>query len=225
MFYEELLEKQDKKYRDFTIKLIPNIPAEKIIGVRTPILRNFAKTLYRDRMPEVRKFLSFLPHGYYEEDNLHAFLLEQIRDLDELLTYTETFLPYIDNWATCDSFSPRLFKKDPERILKKITEWIRSDKEYTVRYAVGLLLSNYLDERFDPAHLELVASISSEHYYVKMMVAWYFSFALIKQYESALPYIENRVLEPWTHNKAIQKARESARISKEIKEKLNKLKN
>ncbi|MDO4753831.1 MAG: DNA alkylation repair protein, partial [Bacillota bacterium] len=206
IFYEELLAMQDLEYRDFTINLIPNIPANKIIGVRTPILRNYAKTLYRQRMPEVEKFLSSLPHAYYEEDNLHAFLLEQVKDLDSLFAYTEAFLPHIDNWATCDSFSPKLFKQQPERVLEKIHKWIRSDKEYVVRYAIGLLLAHYLDEDFDPRHLELVASVNPDKYYVHMMIAWYFSFALIKQFDATLPYLEKRVLDPRTHNKAIQKA-------------------
>lgn len=223
-FYAELIQHQDLKYRDFNAKLIPNVPIDTMIGVRTPVIRSLAKSLRRDCPNKVEDFIRSLPHAYYEENNLHAFFLEQEKDLETLISLTEAFLPYVDNWATCDLYSPKQFKKHPARLLEKIHEWIRSSHTYTVRYAIGLLLSNYLDEHFDVEHLLLVASVESEEYYVKMMVAWYFSIALVKQYETTLPYIQRQVLEPWTHNKAIQKARESFRIPPERKEELQALK-
>ena len=165
-----------------------------------------------------------LPHRYFEENNLHAFLIENIKDFDAAMSETERFLPFIDNWATCDTFAPPLFKKHLDELYQKILIWIRSPHTYTVRYAIGLLLSNYLDERFKPEMLELVSAVKSEEYYINMMIAWYFSFALIKQYDAAIPYIKKQTLAPFTHNKTIQKAVESSRIPAEIKDYLRTLK-
>lgn len=207
---KELKNNSEEKYRDFTAKLIPNIDKEKIIGVRTPKVRALAKAL---RGSEVSyDYLGDLPHKYLEENNLHGFLIEYERDFSRAISLTESFLPYIDNWSTCDTSRPKVFKKHLDLLYPYIKKWIKSSHEYTVRYAIGLLLSFYLDERFEKAHLGLVASVKSDEYYVKMMAAWYFATALAKQYNSALPYIENRVLDKWTHNKTIAKACESFRV-------------
>lgn len=219
---DKLLALQDTFYRDFQSALMPTVDKGKIIGVRIPQLRAFAKELYGTQ--EADRFLKELPHTYYEEDNLHAFLIEKITDFDTALYETERFLPYIDNWATCDSFTPKAFKKSPELLLKPIEKWLVSEKTYTVRYAIKLLMTFFLDERFDKRYLETVANVQSDEYYVKMMVSWYFATALAKQYDAAIIYLENGVLSPWVHNKAIQKAIESFRISPEIKKYLRKLK-
>ena len=215
---------EDKGYKDFNKKLIPNIDGNTMIGIRTPVLRKFAKEFFKAEPEQVSDFIKDVPHKYFEENNLHGFFIENIKDFDEAVKETEKFLPYIDNWATCDSFSPKIFKKHHEEIYKKILVWIKSKHTYTVRYAIGLLLSNYLDEYFEPGMLELVSKIRSDEYYVNMMIAWYFSFALIKQYKTAIPYIENKKLDTFTHNKAIQKAIESYRIPNEVKELLRGMK-
>lgn len=215
---------EDKEYKNFNKKLIPNIDENTMIGIRTPVLRKFAKEFFKAEPEQVSDFMEEVPHKYFEENNLHGFFIENIKDFDEAVKETEKFLPYIDNWAICDSFSPKIFKKHHEEIYKKILVWIKSKHTYTVRYAIGLLLSNYLDEHFKPEMLELVSKIRSDEYYVNMMIAWYFSFALIKQYKTALPHIENKKLDTFTHNKAIQKAIESYRIPKEVKELLRGMK-
>lgn len=218
----KLFTMQDLKYRDFHSKLIPTIAKERCIGVRTPDLRKFAKAF--SKQPKTMEFLESLPHQYIEENNLHAFLIETIKDFDTAMAYTEKFLPFIDNWATCDLFSPKLFKKHPEEVYEKVKLWLKSDRTYTVRYGIVTLLGNYLDGEFRPEMLNLVAEIRSEEYYVNMAVAWYFSIALIKQYDAALPYIENRRLSVWAHNKSIQKAVESYRIDADTKQYLKSLK-
>lgn len=220
----QLFALQDIDYKDFNKKLIPTVDEKTMIGIRTPALKTLAKTLFKTKPDMVTQFLSELPHQYFEENNLHAFLIENFKDFDAALAQTERFLPFIDNWATCDSFAPPLFKKHPEEIYQKILQWIRSPHTYTVRYAIGLLLSNYLDAHFTPAALELVAGVQSEEYYINMMIAWYFSFALIKQYDVAIPYITEQRLSPFTHNKTIQKAIESRRISTDTKDYLRTLK-
>ena len=220
----KLLSMQDTAYRDFNAKLIPTVDPKLMIGIRTPVLRKFAKDLFKTEPEQSAAFMQSLPHRYFEENNLHAFLIENIKDFDIAITETERFLPFIDNWATCDSFSPSIFKKYPDAVYQKILTWIQSAHTYTVRYAINLLLSNYLDDRFKPAMLELVSAIKSEEYYINMMIAWYFSFALIKQYDAALPYIKKQTLAPFTHNKTIQKAIESRRIPAEIKDYLRTLK-
>ena len=212
----------DEKYRDFHSSLMPTVPKEKIIGVRVPVLRKFAKELYKT--PEAEYFLSFLPHEYYEENNLHAFLIEQIPDFEECLFAINKFLPFVDNWATCDGLSPKIFKKHKPELLKQIKIWICAKDAYSVRFGIKMLMEHFLDEDFSLEYPKIVAEIKSEEYYICMMKAWYFATALAKQYAAVLPFIENCVLEKWTHNKAIQKAIESYRITKEQKEYLKTLK-
>ncbi|MBO5060977.1 MAG: DNA alkylation repair protein [Clostridia bacterium] len=207
---KELFKLQDEEYKSFHSRLMPTVNPELIIGVRVPLLRKLSKEFAKTA--EAQDFLLTLPHRFYEENNVHAFVIEEIKDFDEALAKTEEFLPYIDNWATCDMFMPKVFKKNTDKLLAKIREWICSDKPYTVRYAIGLLMKLYLDEEFNEEFLELAASVKSEEYYVNMMIAWYFATALAKQYDAALPYITDRRLEAWTHNKAIRKAIESNRI-------------
>lgn len=212
----------DGKYRDFHSKLMPGVNKEKVLGVRVPVLRKFAAEV--SKREDVEEFLVALPHKYYEENNLHMFVLENMKDYDTCMKYMENFLPYIDNWATCDCRPPKAFEKHKEELLLKIKKWINSGETYTVRFGVNMLMRYYLDEDFKPEYLEWVSSIKSEEYYVRMVVAWYFATALAKQYKTALTYIENKALEKWTHNKTIQKAVESYRISPEQKEYLRTLK-
>ena len=218
----ELFAMQDCGYRDFHAKLIPNISPDKIIGVRTPELRKYARELAK--RPEAKAFLEELPHTYYEENNLHGFLIEAMGDFDNAVKYLERFLPYIDNWATCDMTSPKVFKKHTDKLLPCINKWIRSDKTYTIRYGIGMLMKHYLDGEFKTEYLSRVAGIKSEEYYVNMMIAWYFATALDKQYDSAVEYIEQKRLSLWVHNKTIQKAVESRRIPKDKKDYLKTLK-
>ena len=221
---ERLFTFQDTDYKAFNKTLLPTVDEHTMIGIRMPVLKKFAKEFFRTEPEGVADFMNSLPHQYFEENNLHAFLIENISDFDTAIQETERFLPFIDNWATCDSFAPRIFKKYPDAVYQKILQWIQSDHPYTVRYAIGLLLSNYLDEQFRPEMLELVSGVRSSEYYINMMIAWYFSFALIKQYDKAIPYIEKKILDPFTHRKTIQKAVESRRISVEIKAYLKTLK-
>ena len=215
---EKLLSMGDGEYRDFSSKLIPNIEKSKIIGIRTPVLRSFAKSL-----SDYDDFLNDLPHKYYEENNIHAFLIEMDKDFDSCVKKLNAFLPYVDNWATCDCMKPKVLKKEPEKLLTNIIKWIKSPDVYKVRYAINLLMSFYLDENFEEQYLRLVAGKKSEEYYINMMRAWYFATALSKQYEKTLPYIENKLLDVWTHNKTIQKAIESRRIKAEQKDYLKML--
>ncbi len=217
-----LFEMQDTAYRDFHAKLIPNIDKENVIGVRTPELRKYAKQLAKH--PQIDTFLMDLPHQYYDENNAHAFVVEQIKDYEGCLQKVEHFLPYIDNWATCDMLSPKVFAKHTDDLLLHIREWLASGKTYTVRFGIGMLMRFYLDDAFSPEYPELVASVRSEEYYVNMMIAWYFATALAKQYDAVLPYLSGGRLSVWTHNKAIQKACESYRITAEQKAYLRGLK-
>ena len=218
----ELFRLQDKDYALLQAKIIPNIASEKIIGVRTPALRTFAKTLYKDS--DIEDFLSGVPHQYFDEDQLHAFVISLEKDFDRCITRVDAFLPYIDNWATCDQLSPKVFKKNPEKLLPFIQTWIKSDRTYTVRFAIGMLMQHFLNENFDTKYVDMVAEIRSKEYYINMMIAWYFATALAKQYESVLPYIEEKRLDSWTHNKAIQKSVESYRITDEQKKYLKSMK-
>lgn len=220
----KLFELQDLGYKDFHSKLMPTINPDVIIGVRTPLLRKLAKELLKTDPDAVRTFMTKLPHTYYEENNLHAFLLESIKDYNECIKALDIFLPYVDNWATCDSMSPKIFRRYPEELLFQINIWLKSDHTYTVRYAIGLLMRYYLDAQFEEKYLEWVAGISSEEYYINMMRAWYFATALAKQYEASLPWLTDKRLDIWTHNKTIQKAVESYRITKEQKDYLKSLK-
>lgn len=213
---------QDLKYRDMQIKIIPTIDPGSIIGVRTPELRKMAKDILK--ADNYKAFLEELPHKYFEENQLHAFIISGIKDLNECMEELERFLPYVDNWATCDQMSPKVFKKHKDALLMYIKEWIESDRPYTIRFGVGMLMEHFLDDDYDPCYPEMVAKIRSEEYYVNMMIAWYFATALAKQYESILPFIEGKKLADWTHNKAIQKSVESSRISDERKRYLKTLK-
>ncbi len=212
---ETLFRLRDEAYRDFQSKLIPTVDPERIIGVRTPELRALAKRL--TRQGEAADFLAQLPHAYYDETQLHAFLLSEMKDFPACLEAVERFLPFVDNWATCDQLSPRVFRKHRPALLEPIRRWIAGGETYSVRFGVGMLMEHFLDEAFDPAYPELVASIRSEEYYVRMMAAWYFATALAKQWDAVLPYLTERRLEKWTHNRTIQKAVESYRITPEQK--------
>ena len=211
----ELQALADQNYREFNSKLMPTVEKSTVFGVRTPVLRKFAKEFFKD--PRSNEFLTALPHKYFEENQLHAFLVEQIKDFDRCILAVEAFLPFIDNWATCDCFSPAVFKKDPDRLLPHIEKWLTSLHVYTVRYGVVMLMRYFLDERFDEKYLKWVAKVPTDDYYLSMAVAWYFASALTKQYDAALPYIQDRLLDKATHNRAIQKAVESFRISEKHK--------
>ena len=217
-----LFDLQDIKYRDFQAKLIPRKDTEIMIGVRTPELRKLAKQMLKRE--DIGEFLRDLPHRYFDEDQLHAFIVSGIKEYGKCMEELMRFLPFVDNWATCDQMSPGVFKKHKPELLAEIREWLGSEHTYTVRFGIGMLMQHFLDEDFDPAYPELVAGVHSEEYYVNMMIAWYFATALAKQYDAVLPFIEERRLDPWTHNKSIQKAVESYRISDEQKEYLRSLK-
>ena len=219
---QSLFELQDIKYRDFQAKLIPGKDTEMMIGVRTPELRKLAKQMLKRE--DIGEFLRDLPHRYFDEDQLHAFIVSGIKEYGKCMEELMRFLPFVDNWATCDQMSPGVFKKHRPELLAEIREWLGSEHTYTVRFGIGMLMQHFLDEDFDPAYPELVAGVHSEEYYVNMMIAWYFATALAKQYDAVLPFIEGRRLDPWTHNKTIRKAVESYRISDEQKEYLRSLK-
>lgn len=212
---ERLFELQDLKYRDFHSKLMPTVSKEFIIGVRTPDLRKLAKEI--SKTPHAAEFLRILPHKYYEENNLHAFLIESIKDYKLCVAELEKFLPFVDNWATCDMMRPKIFKKHLPELLEQIRIWIESDDTYTVRFAVEMLMCYYLDEHFSSVYPEMIAKIRSDEYYIKMMIAWYFATALSKQYDAVIPYLEQNKLDADTHNKTIRKAIESYRITDEQK--------
>ena len=208
---------QDLSYRDFQSKLMPTVDKERVIGVRTPALRKFAKELAKDR-EAAETFMDSLPHTYYEEDNVHGELIGSIRDYDTCVAALDRFLPYVDNWATCDMMSPKVFRKHRQELLEPIGRWLASDHIYTVRFAIKMLMDHYLEEDFAPEYLEWVAAVESEEYYLRMMQAWYFATALAKQYEAVVSYLVEHRLELWTHNKTIQKAVESYRITPQQKE-------
>ena len=222
MIFDLLRERADSSFADFQRKLLPTVPPETILGVRTPELRKLAKLLRGT--DEAETFVQQLPHTYFDENQLHAFLLGVERDFDRCLAGVSAFLPYIDNWATCDQLSPAVFAKHKQELLPHILRWIESGETYTVRFGVGMLMQHYLDDDFEPAYLRIVADIRSEEYYVRMMCAWYFATALAKQYDAALPYLQTQTMDAWTHNKAIQKAVESYRITGEQKTFLKTLK-
>ena len=213
---------QDLEYRAFQCKLIPNIDINNNIGTRTPDLKRLAKELYLEN--DYDNFLNDLPHKYFDENQLHAFIISLEKDYDRCIKYVESFLPYIDNWATCDQLSPKVFKKHSDDLIDYIKIWIQSDMTYVKRFAIGMLLQNFLDDNYNPLYLKMVSDVKSNEYYVNMMVAWYFSVALVKQYNDAIKYIENKTLSDWIHNKTIQKALESCRIEEDKKEYLRKLK-
>lgn len=213
---------QDTEYRDFQCRLIPNVAPNTVIGVRTPVLRKFAKDFAKE--PEAAEFLRILPHRYFEENNLHGFLIERMKDYDRVIAALDAFLPFVDNWATCDQLRPGVFAKRPPQLREQIQIWMASGHTYTVRFGIEMLMCLYLDDAFLQEYLDWIAAIRSDEYYVNMMTAWFFATALAKQYDAALPYIEERRLAPWTHNKAIQKAVESYRIADAQKAYLRSLK-
>lgn len=219
---ERLFALQDKEYALFQAKLTPGVPVDSFIGVRVPLLRAFAKEYIKE--DEHKSFLSQLPHKYYDENMLHGLLISQIKDYDECIRQTDIFLPYIDNWAVCDIMSPKVFAKHKEQLMIKIQEWSKSQHTYTCRFGIEMLMSQFLDKDFNEDYLEIPAAARSDEYYVKMMVAWFFATALAKQWDATFPYIEQKILAPWTHNKTIQKACESYRITPEQKEILKKYK-
>ena len=213
---QELFSLQDVAYGEFQAKLMPTVPRETVIGVRTPALRKYAKALTKEK--DIAEFLQDLPHKYFEENQLHAFIISEEKNFEECIRQINLFLPYVDNWATSDQKSPKVFAKHRQELLEEIKVWVASDKTYTIRYGIRMLMAHFLEEDFDIQYVEMVAAVKSEEYYVKMMVAWYFATALAKQYEAVVPFIEDRRLEEWTHRKAIQKSVESYRITKEQKE-------
>ncbi len=218
-----LFDNQDIKYRGFNSKLIPNIDRDKIIGVRMPIIRNIAKNIYDKEY--IDEFLCELPHNYHEENILHGIILTlKYKEIDILLEKLDLFLPYMDNWAVTDVISPKLFKKEPDKVYERIKIWINGNDEYTIRFGLVSLLQFYLDSNFKLEILELVSKIDSDYFYVKMAIAWFYSFALIKQYDSTIIYFEDKKLDKWIHNKSIQKAIESYRISSVDKNYLRSLK-
>ena len=212
---EALFALRDETYGDFTAKLIPTVDRERIIGVRAPALQRFAKDFAKS--PGAADFLQALPHFYLEENGLHAALVNGIRDYDACIDALDAFLPHVDNWATCDSLGPACFQKQHARLIEDVRRWMASGRLYTVRFGIGMLMAHFLDGDFAPEHLDRVAEIESEEYYLRMMQAWYFATALAKQFDAALPVLEQHRLESWTHNKTIQKAVESRRISDEKK--------
>ena len=222
VLYNRLKELQDLKYREMQVRIIPTVDPDTIIGVRTPDLKAIAKEMQKSG--DHSEFLKALPHKYFEENQLHAFILSLMKDYDVVIEEVENFLPYVDNWATCDQMSPKIFKKHKPELLDHIKKWLSSEKTYTVRFGVGMLMEHFLDDDYDPEYPKMVAKLRSEEYYVNMMIAWYFATALAKQYESVLPYIEDKKLHDWTHNKAIQKSIESRRITDEQKAYLRSLK-
>lgn len=212
---KQLFELQDLKYRDFHSKLMPETDKETVIGIRTPVLRKFAKEFAGTS--EAEAFLRQLPHRYYEENNLHMMLITGIKDYEKCMEEIQRFLPCIDNWATCDYPAPKCFARHKDQVLEEAKRWISSGETYVIRYGIGMLMRLFLDEDFSPEYLEIVVAVQSQEYYVNMMIAWYFATALAKQWDAAVPYIEQHKLSDWVHKKTIQKAVESYRITPEQK--------
>ena len=219
---QHLFGMRDAAYAAFIAKLTPGFPPSHFIGVRVPLLRTIARSFAKEEAASQR-FLSHLPHSYYEEDMLHGMLISLVKDYDRCLGLTDRFLPYVDNWAVCDTLSPKVFAKHKAQLLENILRWSSSSHTYTCRFGLRMLMTHFLDDSFSADFLEIPAAIRSEEYYVKMMVAWFFATALAKQWEATLPYLENRQLDPWTHRKTIQKAIESYRIPPERKDYLRTL--
>ena len=218
----KLLELADEKYACFSAKLTPDVDRDKFIGVRVPVLRNFAKEL--QKRGEYGDFLKSLPHYYFDENMLHGLIISQIKDYDTAISETNKFLPFVDNWAVCDIMNPKVFGKNKDKLIESIKTWIKSEKTYTCRFGIGMLMSYFLDDGFKSEYIKMVSDVKSDEYYVKMMVAWFFATALAKKWEATIPYIENKILDDFTHNKAIQKSVESRRITEEQKNYLKTLK-
>ena len=212
---ERLFEMQDVEYQAFQCKLMPTVEPDGVIGVRMPQLRQFAKEIAKRE--DIGDFLEQLPHQYYEENNLHGLIVEAMKDYDLCIAQLDRFLPYVNNWATCDMMSPKIFKKHLSQLLQPIQRWMAAEDVYMVRFGIGMLMKFYLDDAFEPEYLEWVAAIQSDEYYINMMIAWYFATALAKQYDSTIPFLEKRQLSTWVHNKTIQKAIESYRIKDDQK--------
>ena len=221
---QHLFGMRDATYAAFIAKLTPGFPLGHFIGVRVPLLRTIARSFAKEEAASQR-FISHLPHSYYEEDMLHGMLISLVKDYDRCLDLIDRFLPYVDNWAVCDTLSPKVFAKHKAQLLENILRWSSSSHTYTCRFGLRMLMTHFLDDSFSADFLEIPAAIRSEEYYVKMMVAWFFATALAKQWEATLPYLENRQLDPWTHRKTIQKAIESYRIPPERKDYLRTLRN
>ena len=219
---KELFSRQDKEYMKFLSKLTPNVSEDTIIGVRIPEIRKLAKKLVKNN--EYEDFLKELPHKYYDENLLHGAIISENKDFENCIELLNSFLPFVDNWAVCDTISPKIFKKHKKELIEKIKEWSQSDKTYTCRFGVEMLMTHFLDKDFKKEYLEIVANIHSEEYYVKMVIAWFFATALTKQWDYAVIYLENNKLDVWVHNKTIQKARESLRILEDKKGYLKRLK-
>ena len=215
----DLLNMRDEKFAQFNAKIIPNVTTKNIIGIKTPLLRKYAKTI-----PDPNQFLNHLPHNYFEENQIHAFILSDIRDFETCVKMVDKFLPYIDNWATCDQLIPKVFAKNTDKLLPWITKWIKTKHTYTVRFAIGLLMRFYLGEKFNSKYAQMVIDVKSDEYYINMIRAWYFATALAKNWNEIIGIVENKKLDVWTHNKTIQKSIESFRISKEQKKYLTNLK-
>lgn len=219
---KRLFELSDEKNADFSAKLTPGIDREKFLGVRIPASRKLAKEIIKEN--EHKDFLNSLPHKYYDENILHSILISEIKDYDECIKYVDEFLPYVDNWAVCDTMSPKAFKNKHERLMNDILRWVDSDQTYTIRFGLKILMAHFLDNDFKNEYLKIPAKIKSDEYYINMMIAWFYATALAKQWDNTIVFIENGVLDKWVHNKAIQKARESYRITAEQKEYLKSLK-
>lgn len=219
---KRLFELKDDGNADFCAKLTPGIERQKFLGVRIPAARKLAKEIYKEN--DYGGFLKELPHRYYDENIIHALLINETKDYDECIRLIDLFLPFVDNWAVCDILSPKVFRKNHARLTKDALRWCKSDKTYTIRFGIKMLMSHFLDDDFNEEYLQITASIKSDEYYVNMMIAWYFATALAKQWDKTVPYIENGALDKWAHNKTIQKARESFRITSEQKEYLKTLK-
>ncbi len=217
-----LFDNQDKEYRVFQQKLMPGIELDDIIGVRLPVIRKVAKE--NAKTEEAKKFLDLLPHKYYDENQLHGFLINLIKDYDECVKRIDEFLPYVDNWAVCDSINPKMFSKHKEELIKDIKRWVSSDKTYTIRHGIHMLMAFFLDSDFKKEYLEIPAKVVSDEYYVNMMIAWFFATALAKKWDATIVYIEEKKLPVWVHNKTIQKALESFRVNDEHKQYLKSLK-
>lgn len=219
---KNLFKYQDKKYQKFESSLIPNVEKKLIIGVKTPILKNMAKEIIKADLSD--KYIKMLPHKYFEENQIHSFIISESKDFDECIKNINNFLKYVDNWATCDQLCPKIFKKNKNQLLIHIKKWINIKKTYYIRFGIKMLMSHFLDEDFDKKYLKIVSSIQSDEYYVNMMIAWYFATALAKQYDDTIVYLEKYKLSPWVHNQTIKKAIESYRVSEKNKKYLKSLK-
>ena len=219
---QELFSLQDVAYGDFQAKLMPTVSRETVIGVRTPALRKYAKALAKEK--DIAEFLQDLPHKYFEENQLHAFLISEIKDFERCLEEVERFLPYVDNWATCDIMSIKIFRNHLDILPEQLDIWLNSTHTYTIRFAIKMYMTYYLDENFDLSFMTKISKLRSDEYYVNMMIAWYFATALAKQYDSAIKFLEEKKLSGWVHNTTIQKAIESYRITDEQKTYLRTLK-